>query len=49
LIVNGDGTEEFYKVSSDAYENANLIGTTLSTEADNAKAALEAEVIRIRN
>jgi len=49
LIKYETGTEEFYKLSTDAYENSNLIGTTLSTEAINAKEALEAELLRIRN
>jgi len=49
LIKYEGGAEEFYKLTTDAYENANLIGTTLSAEAMNAKAALEAELIRIQN
>ena len=49
LIKYESGTEEFYKLTTDAYENSNLIGTTLSSEAINAKAALEAELLRIRN
>tara|TARA_R110001632_G_scaffold10559_4_gene39021 strand:+ start:4193 stop:5506 length:1314 start_codon:yes stop_codon:yes gene_type:complete len=48
LIKNSDGTEEFYNLSIDAYENSNLIGTTLSTEAITAKNALEVEVANIR-
>ena len=48
LIVNSNGTEQFYNLTIDAYESSNLIGTTLSTEATSAKAALEAEVDRIR-
>lgn len=49
LIVNDNGTEQFYKISTDPYEGLNLIGTTLSTEATVAKAALEAEADAIRN
>lgn len=49
LIVNDNGTEQFYKISTDPYEGSNLIGTTLSTEATVAKAALEAEADAIRN
>jgi len=49
LIKYDSGIEEFYNLGSDAYENSDLIGTMLSTEASNAKAALEAEAIRIRN
>jgi arylsulfatase A-like enzyme len=44
-----NGTEELYKLSTDAYETSNLIGTTLSTEASTAKAALIAEANSIRN
>lgn len=49
LIKYESGTEEFYKLTTDAYENSNLIGTSLSSEANNAKAALEAELVRIQN
>ncbi len=48
LIKNSNGTEELYNLSIDAYENSNLIGTTLSVEAAAAKIALEAEADRIR-
>jgi len=48
LIQYANGTEEFYNLSSDPYENSNLIGTTLSLDALNAKSILitEAESIR---
>ncbi len=49
LIQYDSGVEEFYNLTTDAYENSNLIGTTLSTEAAAAKAALEAESLRIRS
>lgn len=49
LIVYDNGTEELYKLTIDAYENSNLIGTTLSTEAIAAKAILETEAVRIRS
>ncbi len=49
LIKFNNGSEEFYNLITDAYENNNLIGSTLTTEASNAKAALEAEADRIRN
>ena len=42
LIKFNNGSEEFYNLITDAYENNNLIGSTLTTEASNAKAALEA-------
>lgn len=48
LIVNNNGTQELYNLLIDAYEDSNLIGTTLSTAASDAKVALEAEAIRIR-
>lgn len=48
LIVSGNGTEQFYNLTIDAYENSDLIGTTLSAEAASAKAALEVEADRIR-
>ncbi|PQJ78834.1 sulfatase-like hydrolase/transferase [Polaribacter porphyrae] len=44
-----DGTEELYNLSSDAYENSNLIGTTLSSDASAAKTALITEANRIRS
>ncbi len=49
LIKFDNGTEEFYHLESDPYENSNLIGTTLSSEAANAKADLEAEAAKIKN
>lgn len=48
LIVNENGTQEFYNLAIDAYESNNLIGTTLSADATAAKAALEAEAASIR-
>lgn len=47
-IKYDDGTEEFYNLSTDAYEDTNLIGTTLSASATAAKEALIAELSRIR-
>ena len=49
LIKYDNGTEEFYNLSIDAYENSNLIGTTLSAEAMAAKSALEAEAASIKS
>jgi len=48
LLVYDSGVLEFYNLATDAYENTNLIGTSLSTEASAAKAALEAEAENIR-
>ena len=44
-----NGAEEFYNLSIDAYEESNLIGGTLSSEAAASKASLIAEANRIRN
>ena len=49
LIKYESGVEEFYNLSTDAYENSNLIGTTLSAEASAAKSVLEAEAASIKN
>lgn len=49
LIKFDSGTEEFYNLITDEYENTNLIGTTLSSAAANAKTVLEAEALRIRS
>jgi arylsulfatase A-like enzyme len=43
------GAEEFYNLSTDAYENTNLIGTSLTTAATAAKSALIAEANIVRN
>ena len=44
-----NGTEELYNLSLDAYENSNLMMSTLSTEANTAKNNLILEATRIRN
>lgn len=44
-----DGSEELYHLINDAYEKDNLLETTLSIGAENAKVALIAEADRIRN
>lgn len=49
LIVNENGTEQLYKISTDPYEGTNLMNTTLSNEASLAKTLLELEADRIRN
>ncbi len=49
LIVNENGAEQLYRISTDPYEGTNLIGTTLSAEALAAKTALETEADAIRN
>tara|TARA_B110000090_G_scaffold104115_1_gene116856 strand:- start:1833 stop:3125 length:1293 start_codon:yes stop_codon:yes gene_type:complete len=49
LMKFENGDEEFYNLLIDPYENNNLIGTILSTEATNEKANLISEAIAIRN
>jgi arylsulfatase A-like enzyme len=49
LIKYDNGAEELYNLSLDAYENSNLIGTTLSVEETTAKSLLETEADSIRN
>jgi arylsulfatase A-like enzyme len=44
-----NGDEELYHLSTDPYENNNLIGTTLTAEAVEEKATLILEAIAIRN
>jgi arylsulfatase A-like enzyme len=48
LIVNDDGTEEFYDLSSDAYETNDLLQNTLMTAQQTAKTELENEAVLIR-
>jgi arylsulfatase B len=49
LIVNANGDEEMYNLNSDPYENNNLLNATLTTNEENAKIELEAELSIIRN
>jgi arylsulfatase A-like enzyme len=49
LMVNANGNEEMYDLINDPYESNDLLSETLTTQAENAKAALEAELFRIRN
>ncbi|MEM9545037.1 MAG: sulfatase-like hydrolase/transferase [Bacteroidota bacterium] len=49
LIVNANGDEEMYHLSSDPYEVENLLDASLSSEQQNAKTELEAELVNIRN
>ena len=44
-----NGTEELYKLHIDAYEKVNLMNTSLTPEADQAKSALILEADRIRS
>lgn len=41
-------TKELYDLSTDPYENTNLLQSTLSPAQTTAKLALEAEISRIR-
>ncbi|MEM1321111.1 MAG: sulfatase-like hydrolase/transferase [Bacteroidota bacterium] len=49
LLVNANGNEELYNLNTDPYESNNLLNGMLSSEEENAKAALEAELSIIRN
>ncbi|TNE47263.1 MAG: sulfatase [Bacteroidetes bacterium] len=49
LIINANGQKELYDLSDDPYEKNNLLTGTLTTEANNAKVELEAELVKIRN
>jgi arylsulfatase B len=48
LILKSIGTEEMYNLSNDPYEKVNLLDGTLSAKEQNAKLALETELIDIR-
>lgn len=48
LIVFNDGTEEFYNLSTDPYENNNLLLGNLNSIELDAKAELELEIANIR-
>lgn len=49
LIVNANGNEKMYDLIDDPYESNDLLSGTLTTQAENAKIVLEAELLRIRN
>lgn len=49
LIVSANGDEELYDLASDPYEKNDLLSGSLSMEAANAKAVLEAELLNIRD
>ena len=49
LFARASGTTEFYDLQNDPYEKVNLLNSTLSTDASQAKAALESELDIIRN
>jgi len=48
LIVHDNGSQEFYNLSPDPYENNDLIGTSLSSSALSAKNDLVVEANNIR-
>ncbi len=48
LIENANGNQEFYNLSSDTYEQNNLMDGTLTTDEMNAKLELEIELGNIR-
>lgn len=49
LITNANGQKEMYDLTTDPYENSNLLLGTLTNTQSNAKIALEAELAVIRN
>lgn len=49
LIVNANGNEEMYDLINDAYEQNNLLNGMLTTGENNAKMALENELLKIRD
>jgi arylsulfatase B len=49
LIVNANGNNNFYDLNADPYESVDLLTGILSATQMQAKAALEAELDRIRN
>lgn len=48
LIVNDDGTEEFFNLSADPYETNDLLQNALTATEQTAKTALETEAASIR-
>ncbi|MBG6129982.1 arylsulfatase A-like enzyme [Aquimarina sp. EL_43] len=49
LFVNANGDQEMYDLTSDRYENNNLLITTLNTNQTEIKTVLENELTQIRN
>lgn len=49
LIVNANGSSELYDLGNDPYEKTDLMTGTLTNEQETAKAALEGELLNIRN
>jgi arylsulfatase B len=49
LIINANGSEAFYHLESDPYENDNLLDGTLSSTEETAKTELEEQLLLIRN
>ncbi len=49
LIIESGGTDEFYDLLADPYENSNLMNEGLSTNQASRKADLEAELLSIRD
>ncbi len=48
IIADAGGTIEMYNISTDPYENSNLLSRTLSADETSAKSSLEAELSVIR-
>jgi arylsulfatase A-like enzyme len=49
LLVNEGGETEMYDLQADPYEDNNLLNGVLTSQQEAAKAALEAELMNIRN
>jgi arylsulfatase B len=49
LIVNANGSESMYNLTSDPYESNDLLSGVLTTQESSAKIALEAELLVIRD
>lgn len=49
LMVYANGNQELYDLNSDPYEQNDLLDGVLTTEEETAKAALEEELLNIRN
>ena len=49
MIVNANGNEELYNLNADPYESNNLLNGVLTATEEDAKTALEAALLDIRN
>jgi arylsulfatase A-like enzyme len=49
LVVNANGNEDLYDLQNDPYERVDLLDGSMNSDETNAKLALEAELLKIRN